>query len=393
MMVKLPSCDVLVVGAGPAGAMAALRVASAGINTWLIDAKRRIGAPPHCAGFVPARIFADFDISTESIVQKIDSMETRILDENAICTHSDTPYWSDIDVGKDDGNTVGSTLSQSVVTTSPGFIIDRVRFDRALAHNAARKGALVLCDTRLIGFQDNHWLIRKGTSVIACKPKYIVAADGAQSTTARLLKLPSPKFLVGVQVESPLVNPTTRTMVFFHKSFVDGYGWVFPKGIAANVGIGLSLGFGRRPWEILHAFVGYLASRYIIYGSVLATSRGLIPVSGPRQSLLCKNVLLCGDAAGLTHPVTGAGVSQALISGDMAGKLIVKAMTNDSPEAIMEYDAQIKSHFGNVMKHALSKRQLMVTQWDVHDFEGLCRRCWIAYKEYKLRSITRIRAK
>lgn|GEM_PF-119701 len=387
MIRQLPSCDVLVVGAGPAGSMAAGRIACAGISTWLIDARRRIGVPPHCAEFVPPRLFAHFDISSNSIIQKIDSMQTTIINDKDSSLFRGMEYGSEPTQRQNLPKRTRLTSPQPIETPSPGFIIDRVQFDRGLAHNAARKGATVLCDTRLLAVENDRWLIRRGTTVIACRPKYVVAADGAQSTAARLLKLPRPKFMVGVQVEAPLNNPSNHTMVFLHRCFTGGYGWVFPKGMAANVGVGLEPRSGVRPWAILGFFVEYLAEQHIIHRSMLATSRGLIPVSGPRHSLLRGNVLFCGDAAALTHPVTGAGVSQAIISGDLAGRLIATAMTTDTPEAVTEYDAEMKSHFGNVMRHALSKRRLMIAQWDHHDFETICRSTWIAYKGYKKRTV------
>ena len=385
-MDELSPCDVLVVGAGPAGSMAAARTASAGIPTLLIDAKRRIGAPPHCAEFVPTRIFAEFDISPRSIIQKIEYMETTILDKDAIRSHERKPSVQDCN-DVDDLAVSLSTPAPRTRTPSPGFMIDRVQFDRELAHRAAQKGATVLCDTKLVAVTGDHWVLRSGSRVRAVKPRYVVGADGAQSTVARFLRLPWQKFQIGVQVEVPLVQPCRHTMVFLHRSFVGGYGWVFPKGLGANVGVGIEPRPGAMPWAVLHAFVEYLRRQRIIRRGVLSTSRGLIPVSGPRPSLFLRNVLFCGDAAGLTHPVTGAGVCQALISGDFAGRSIAAAMAGNGPDAGMAYDAEMKRHFGAVMKHALAKRHYMTTRWEQRDFEALCRESWIAYKGYKKRIV------
>ncbi len=386
MMCELSQCDVLVVGAGPAGSMAAARTASAGLHTLLIDAKRRIGAPPHCAEFVPSRIFAEFDITPRSVVQKIEYMETAILDEDAIRFYQLKPCKTHFHHVGDVHASPSPAVLPSTRTPSPGFMIDRVQFDRELAHRAAQKGAIVLCDTRLVALDEDRWILRRGAVVQAVKPTYVVGADGALSTVARLLRLPRLKFQLGVQVQAPLYQPCADTMVFLHRSFVGGYGWLFPKRLGANVGVGMEPRPGARPWAVLHAFVEYLQRQRIIRPGVFATSRGLIPVSGPRASLFLKNVLFCGDAAGLTHPVTGAGVSQALISGDSAGRCIAAAMTHDGPDAATAYDTEMKNHFGRVMQHALSKRHCMTARWDQHDFEALCREWWIAYKGYKKRN-------
>jgi hypothetical protein len=62
-------------------------------------------------------------------------------------------------------------------------------------------------------------------------------------------------------------------------------------------------------------------------------------------------------------------------------------MAGNGPDAGMAYDAEMKRHFGAVMKHALAKRHYMTTRWEQRDFEALCRESWIAYKGYKKRIV------
>ena len=70
--------DVLVVGGGPAGAMAARAAVKAGARTRLIEAKRRVGSLPHCAEFVPKLLAREVDIPGRAKVQAVKGMDTRV---------------------------------------------------------------------------------------------------------------------------------------------------------------------------------------------------------------------------------------------------------------------------------------------------------------------------
>ncbi len=387
MIQALPDCELLVVGAGPAGCRAAAQAADAGVNTLLIDAKRCVGEPSHCGEFVPKKVFPEFHIPYDPVIQSVSAMETHVLgvlrsDGSTLSHHTGQLASRERREGL-----AAVSVAASAIRDSPGFLIDRVRFDRELAYKAAQKGAHVLNEARLCARDnDQGWVFSRGTKKFKVDPKYVIAADGAASTIARLLKLPGHDFVVGSQLHVPLVDPLDRTMVFLDKQFHGGYGWVFPKGFAANVGIGIVMGAGMRPQQLLHEFMEHLVSARIVKYSVFATSSGLIPVSGLRKHLVFGNVLFSGDAAGLTHPITGAGISQALISGDLAGKHAASAIKSGDYQAILDYESEVRSHFANVMGHALFKRRMMMEQWDSGDFPSLCEKFWVAFKGYKVRA-------
>src|SRR5512136_1734759 len=109
-------CDILVVGAGPAGSRAAAMAAEAGCSTLLIDAKPRIGEQPHCGEFVPARLFTEFHLNSDCIIQRVNFMETRVLGVG--CESS------------------SKAVVKSSRIQSRGFMIDRIKLDRGLAREA-----------------------------------------------------------------------------------------------------------------------------------------------------------------------------------------------------------------------------------------------------------------
>jgi digeranylgeranylglycerophospholipid reductase len=381
-MIDTLRCDILVVGAGPAGSSAAAAAARGGAETVMIDAKVRIGEQPHCGEFVPERLFSEAAVDKTAIIQRVDFMETRVAAEAKAVARD--AIQSEQTACTQIGDHERSEWKRSEVP-SPGFLIDRVRFDRDLAREAAAQGVTVFSAARLIGAQDGGWVVRHGGEKKVFRPRLTIACDGACSPVAAALAMKPQEVLRGLQVEAPLVEPLNRTLVFLDRKFVGGYGWVFPKEKAANVGIGAIAGKQVRMGRILDEFVEVLCSQGLIRRGVLARSGGLIPVSGIREDLVADTVVFCGDAAGLTHPITGAGIPQAIFSGDLAGRAAAAAISKSDTRYLREYEAEIRDRYEGIIDHALKKRRLMMDRWNNEDFGALCEETWIGFKGYRKR--------
>jgi flavin-dependent dehydrogenase len=91
-------------------------------------------------------------------------------------------------------------------------------------------------------------------------------------------------------------------------------------------------------------------------------------------------VLLVGDAAGHTHPITGAGIANAVLCGEMAGRWAAKAAEMDDPGVLHHYDDQWMDLLKETLDHAYQRRRTMEACWQ--DFIGTVRSCWIAFREY-----------
>jgi digeranylgeranylglycerophospholipid reductase len=390
-MLLADTWDILVVGAGPAGSSAAAASAKEGARTLLIDSKQRIGEQPHCAEFVPRRLFTEFDLDRRVIVQSVGSMATCILHrefgDRLESTQGGSRSGQRVEHKGRVEKPLGPPLTcvRTTETISPGFLIDRVRFDRTLARCAVAMGATVLNSTRLVNRKNERWIVRCADREIPIKAGFVVAADGALSTVGRVVGFERPELLNGLQVHVPLTKPLDRTFVFLEKSIRGGYGWLFPKGSVANVGIGVAEGDDVHPNEILEQLLGHLLDVGMIQPGRLARGGGVIPVSGLRESLVHDTAVLCGDAAGLTHPITGAGIPQAVFSGTLAGQAAARAVKTGNAHSLFDYESQIRAHYGGVLRHAVAKRRLMMQCWNEPDFQSTCERTWIAFKGYSRR--------
>ncbi len=341
--------DVLVVGAGPAGACAARAAAAAGASVLMIDRKRRIGEPVQCAEYIPRRLAGHVTIPEGSVVQKVESLATFLPD--------------------------GEVVRKS----APGFMLDRARFDRGLAAAAERAGVRLWPETEALCRGSDGVALRRQGRRVRVHADVIVAADGPRSTVGAWIGRRNRRFVVALQETVVLRESLQETEVYLGRGFPGGYAWLFPKGECAHVGVGLQPALNGTLKPALAHFKERLGKRI---GPVVARTGGLIPVGGPLRTYdEATRVLLAGDAAGQTHAITGGGIPQAVICGAMAGQAAADAAGGDGG-AFMRYEAQWRSAFGAVLARAASKREEMESQWHEEDLCTLLRRCWIACREY-----------
>jgi flavin-dependent dehydrogenase len=87
----------------------------------------------------------------------------------------------------------------------------------------------------------------------------------------------------------------------------------------------------------------------------------------------------------LTHPITGAGIPQAVFSGILAGRAAAASIKAGNSEPLKEYEAEIRGTYAGVLNHALNKRIDMTSLWNKKDFVEICENSWIAFKGYRKR--------
>ena len=350
--------DIVVVGAGPAGSSAAGAAARKGPTVLLIDRRPRIGIPVQCAELVSQWITRYASFTPDCIVQATETMVTHLLDSDF---HDKTHEMK-----------------------SPGYMLDRSLFDQELTLDAVSAGAKLLTETRAIGLSNRELLIDRGGKKVTLRPKVIVGADGVHSLIGRWSGLPPMKKMVALQVE--VFNPVIRRQaeVFFHRDYEGGYAWFFPKGKRANIGLGIAPSRIPHLSRLLDRFLDYLVETGRLPGvDILRKTGGSIPAERPRQAVL-KNVLLVGDAAGHAHPITGAGILNAVVGGRIAGCVAAEAVRREDLNHLLNYETEWQETFGGFLSYGATKREFLEKNWEnpEMDFEDLIRKTWVGFKEY-----------
>ena len=345
------TCDVLVIGAGPAGSMAAKTCAGKGVSVILIEKRNQVGVPVQCAEYVPWQITQEVKLPEAVIAQRIISMRTYMPD------------------------------GEVVETQSRGFIIHRALFDQYLVTEAVEAGTKVCLQTRATGYENGMVIAKDESQTLQIKAKIIIGADGPHSTVGKWMGSQNTEFVHTAQYQMPLCNGLYSTEVYFRRDIPGGYGWVFPKGETANVGVGVDLQFGVGPAETLNNFVEYLRKERVIEGEQMGVTGGAIPVNGLLPKLWKQNMLLVGDAAGMAHPITGAGVSNAVLCGQIAGEIAGNAVLENNLDILSEYEKECRMLLGDSLMRARKKRELMESRWNGDDLMETIRSSWIGFEE------------
>lgn len=346
------TCNVLVVGAGPAGSCAAREAAAAGADVVLVERRRVVGLPVQCAEYVPAPLLGEAGVGREVVVQDVVGMRTF----------------------------VNGRLVQELA--APGCMIRRDRFDQTLARAAMEAGARCLLGTAAESLSGNTLTVTADDGApLAITADVIVGADGPRSIIGRAIGSPNVHCLPAVQYRVRLPRPLDRTEVHFDDRIHGGYAWLFPKGEYANLGLGMLRPGPGMPGTtaLLRTLLHEFAAAGRIDGTPLGATGGWIPAESPRR-IVSGPVLLTGDAAGHTHPVTGAGVFQAVMGGRMAGVWAARAALAGDTGLLGCYEEEWNDFYGETLCRAHDRRQLLEAH--PRGLETVIKRCWVGFREY-----------
>ena len=320
--------DVLVVGGGPGGALAAKTAAEKGLSVLLIEKRPAIGAPVRCAEGIGKEALAEFiDVDPKWIAAD--------LDKAVLIGPDGTKF----------------TLGGEHAGGKVGYVLDRKVFDRELVWKAAEAGAEVQVHARasapiMIDGKVSGAVIHQHGKTYEVRAKVIIAADGVESKFAKW---------AGINTTVPLSEIETCAQYIINDIDIDeranlfyfsleaapwGYIWVFPKGHrCANVGIGIAgtkSGEGHRAKDYLDRFV----AREFPNGKITELVVGGVSVCKPLECTVADNMIIVGDAARLSDPITGGGIYNAMFTGKLAGDVASEAIKagDTSKKALMVYD-------------------------------------------------------
>jgi geranylgeranyl reductase family protein len=347
--------DVAVVGLGPAGACAAAEAARRGCAVIAVDRRREPGRPVQCAEFVPALIGVEARNFRTAAVQPIRSMATAL--------ESEPP---------------------ELKNDFSGHMLDRAAFDAAMVAAAAAAGAQCRFGTSVRSVAaDGRITLSDGHTFAA---SVVIGADGPRSGVGRRIGQVNRHLLETRQITVPLRQRNETTDIFLSAAIPGGYGWLFPKLDCAHVGAGVEPAYRSRLKEIVMRLHADLIKSGRVGSEILGLTGGAIPAGGmlaPRGKLDHVLVLLAGDAAGLTNPVTGAGIAAAVYSGALAGAAAA-AWLGDDREADRRYEEELRGVLQPALDRAVKRRRELAVRprSDAKSDRAALRRGWIAYPEY-----------
>ncbi len=302
--------DVVVVGAGPAGSSAAYELARHGAHVALVE-KASMPRYKTCGGGVTSRALRllPFDVS-EAIDRQCHSAELNLADAGlSFLVKRDYPL-------------VSMTM--------------RENFDNLLFRAAGQAGAHVMDESRVIDVAPHNGTMEVATNKGSLLCRFIIGADGAHSIVARkggwrekLDVVPLVEW--EVPVEEALLSTFSGSARFEFGPIPAGYAWIFPKKRHLSVGLG---GYGPDKVNLKERLREFLKSAGIKPTSGVEEHSYFLPARPRREGFVKGRILLAGDAAGFVDPVTGEGITYALLSGQGAARALISG--DFTPERVEE---------------------------------------------------------
>jgi len=315
--------DVIVVGAGTGGCMAAKTVAEAGLKVCMIDqkAEQNIGDKV-CGDAIGKHHFDNIHLAHPSGAE----MEQKI---------------EGIQVYSPDMETVVTVKGEGI----HGYLVNRQLFGQRLLKEAKDAGATLLDSTSVSEpVIKNGYLVGVSTKNPKTGNKNLLSAQvvvDASGHSAVLRKKLPPEFGIETEVNDEDVEVCYREIrevkepisdLGFCKIYLDlkrfpgGYCWIFPKSsTTVNVGLGVAMTKGfPNPKKLYHE---YVLSMPIFKGSrALTGGGGLVPTRRPISCMVGNGVVIIGDAACQVNPIHGGGIGSSMMGGVKAGEVIIKAL-------------------------------------------------------------------
>ncbi len=337
--------DVIVIGAGPAGSIAARTIAQAGLAVLLLEKRQEIGSPVRCG-----------EAAGRETVEKFIP-----LDPKWIAAEIDT-----FSVSNPQGDmVVMPPLEQTLV-------LERKIFDRELAHSAARAGAEVIVKARVTDLIKNgrvegvHVNVQGQPHTV--KAKIVIGADGTESQSPRwagLKSIPQLKdyysaaqyLMTGIDV-----NPRICQYHIGWSIAPGGYCWVFPKG-HQTANVGLVMWVDPKETQSAIDYLNQFIERRFPCSSILAQVVGGIPITNVLPHMVTDGYLCIGDAAHQSDPLTAGGITNGMHGGLFAAQVAIEAIkVNDvSANFLQQYEKLWDAEFGKLyrrlhrIRHAILK--------------------------------------
>ena len=298
--------DVVVVGGGPSGATAAEDLARSGFKVAMLDREGRIKP---CGGAIPPRLMQDFHVTDDQLVAKVNT--ARMISPKG--RHVDIPIEN-------------------------GFVgmVDRKDFDPFLRQRAEDAGAKRFTGTfvRIDRDADGPSVMyrdKETSEVLPLKCKLVIGADGARSRVGRAEVPGGDKIpyvlayheIIKAPPKTEVYDPVRCDVIYDGKISPDFYGWVFPHGDSASVGMGTEVS----SVDLKQATADLREMAGLSGCETIRKEGAPIPLKPLDRWDNGKDVVLAGDAAGVVAPSSGEGIYYAMVGGRVAATACAATLT------------------------------------------------------------------
>jgi geranylgeranyl diphosphate/geranylgeranyl-bacteriochlorophyllide a reductase len=312
-MTRMIQFDAVVVGGGPSGATAATDLARMGRSVMLLD---RAGRIKPCGGAIPPRAIRDFDIPDSMLVGK--ARLARMI----------APSDKVVDMPVGTGGFVG--------------MVDREHFDEWLRARAGLAGAERRTGTFETTERDDDGtaivVYRDGRSgdIMRVRAKAVIGADGARSAVARQNLKGADRVPCVFAYHEVVKSPETgfdreRCDVLYQGKFSpDFYAWVFPHGDTASVG----LGSAQKGFPLRETTKALREATGLADAETIRVEGAPIPLKPLKRWDNGRDLVVCGDAAGVVAPASGEGIYYAMACGRIAAESVHLFLATGKPSAL-----------------------------------------------------------
>jgi geranylgeranyl reductase family protein len=348
---SIPDADVIIAGAGPAGAIAAYLLAKQGISAIILE-KETFPRYKVCGGGLTHKIMNELPFPVKPVI------------ESSIFTIRFSYHFQHV-----------------FSRTSPDPVIYctmRDRLDSFLLEMATEAGARVLFDEQVTGIQQNNNIVVVNTKKKQYFTQIVIGAEGAARTVARSMDL-GKNISMGMAWEAEVLAHPEDILRYSQTAFLDwgtfpgGYGWVFPKKDHFSVGVGGPASLSKKMIAYYEQFTKSTGIRFLETKSLRSWP---IPVCTRKGQFHKGRVMIIGDAAGLTDSMTGEGIYYAVKSAKIAAESSVNLL-NGKATSLDSYSERINSEIMTELLEAGKIKDIFnAASFRIHELVSQNDRVW-----------------
>ena len=312
--------DCIIVGAGPAGGSAAYHLAKQGHSVLVLE-KANFPRNKSCGGGVSPAIAQWFDFDFEPVVQNHVSQVKYTFK-------------------------MGDPAEVELQGVTPMWMVQRSQFDNFLMEQATGKGVEFKSGVEVTGanLQGETWQVQ--TSEGTFEGKYLIAADGANSSVAKFIGLEDTSTIAAASLDVPgeLSDRRKMTAFFDFGSLKNGFMWCFPKADGYSFSAAYVRNPKGKPDELKKQLTKY-AAMFDVDASQGEYKEHPLNLWDKERTLHGDRALLVGEAAGIVDPLIGEGIRPAMFTGVRAADAVHSALGGDA-NALAGYTESINQEWG-----------------------------------------------